>query len=125
VHRALRRWTEQREQPELRARWLPVPQGRWLPVRQGRVPVQPELRGQVPVPWATEPGELPDRARGLKDAPLPPERLPWARRPVLMPWQQHRGRRCAVYAQRGPQWWKRRSERIRPVPAVLSLHLWK
>ncbi|MBP1136934.1 hypothetical protein JOE31_003166 [Arthrobacter sp. PvP023] len=33
--------------------------------------------------------------------------------------------RCGVSSQRGPQWWKRQSERIRPVPAVWLLHLWK
>ena len=55
---------------------------------------------------------------------LPRGRVPWGRQ-VPQPCWRRRGRRYAASARRGPQWWKRRSERIRPVPAVLLLHLWK
>jgi hypothetical protein len=39
--------------------------------------------------------------------------------------RRHPGKRREVSSRRGPQWWKRRSERIRPIPAVWLLHLWK
>lgn len=116
VRRAWRRWTEP---PELRQ-----------PVRRRG----PLLR--VPQPGRKEPPEpglqswfrLPSARREPARAPvvsLPG--WPWGRTRALRSSkrQVRRGRRCGVSAQRGPQWWKRRSERIRPVPAVWLLHLWK
>lgn len=39
--------------------------------------------------------------------------------------RRRRGRRREVSSRRGPRWLTRRSERIRPIPAVWLLHLWK
>lgn len=93
----------------------PALPGKWLPEL-------PERGLQVPGP---EPSELqvpvPERPDGMLRGGLPPEllreRRPWQRR--------HPGRRREASSRRGPQLLKRRSERIRPIPAVWLLHLWK
>ena len=65
--------------------------------------------------------------RLVSDGPPGGRRMPWGPPRVLLTSALllQRGMRCGVSAQRGPQWLKRRSERIRPVPAVWLLHLWK
>jgi hypothetical protein len=120
VRRAWHRWTVQPErapqaqmlQPEL----LPEPQPTERPGRG----LQPELQLGVPAPW-----ELPGPARAPDGKPRG-WRAPWAlQRELRTSKRRRRGRRCGVSSQRGPQWLKRQSERIRPVPAVWLLHLWK
>lgn len=121
VRRALHRWTAP---PWLQAQLLLLPG----PRGQGLLPEQaPTGRGLRPElqPWVPEPWELPDPARG-PDEKLRGWRAPWAlQREPRTSKRRRRGRRCGVSSQRGPQWWKRQSERIRPVPAVWLLHLWK
>ena len=121
VRRALHRWTVP---PGLPAQLLlqPGPRGQGLlPERAQTGPgLLPELQ-----PWVPEPWELPGPARGPDGKPRG-WRAPWAlQRELRTSKRRRRGRRCGVSSQRGPQWWKRRSERIRPVPAVWLLHLWK
>ena len=97
----------------------------------GQAPQEQVQRGQVPPrrvlpepePWVLR-GPEPERPDGM----LREQPEPWGRLQVRgqLPWQRlHRGRRREASSRRGPQWWKRRSERIRPIPAVWLLHLWK
>ena len=78
-------------------------------------------------PVLPEPSELRGPARCGRDGLPPGWRVPWGLprglRTSKLPGR--RGMRCGVSSQRGPQWLKRQSERIRPVPAVWLLHLWK
>ena len=112
--------------PEWTQQELQVLPGQVLTVLQ-ELPVQqpqglPERGLQVPGP---EPSELqdpvPERPDGMLLGGLPPEllreRRPWQRR--------HPGMRREASSRRGPQLLTRRSERIRPIPAVWLLHLWK
>ena len=122
-HRAWRRWTEHSKLEHLQTE----PRGRQALPRRGLPGLLPGrgLPGPVPVPWGPEPWGQRGRGPALTDVILLRVPAPWVRRRALLTWQRRRGRRYAASARRGPQWWKRRSERIRPVPAVLSLHLWK
>jgi hypothetical protein len=137
-----RAWRPSRGRPEPGRREQPEPGPQGQPERRGRpVPEQPvpgqrepgpqgqpERRGPLPVlrPWAPQPWGRRGQARAPCGA-LRGWRMPWVPTRVLRTSKLllRRGMRCGVSSQRGPQWLKRRSERIRPVPAVLSLHLWK
>jgi len=99
-----------------------VPREPELPVQALPMTGLPTMELKAPGPEPSVlPGPVPEQPGGMLPDGLPRERLRGRR--TLQ--RRHPGRRREASSRRGPQWWKRRSERIRPIPAVLSLHLWK
>ncbi|MCW2133587.1 hypothetical protein B0G38_002764 [Arthrobacter sp. VKM Ac-2550] len=114
--------------------WQPEPQARPGPEPGEPVPlVQPEPGQPEP-----EPGQPELQAHWVRPAVRQLASLRfWARASghppaSVQPWlpergkhssPERRGRRREASSRRAPQWWMRRTGRIRPVPAVLLLHL--
>jgi hypothetical protein len=108
----------QRQQPPELTMPEPEQQAR-LQQEQVLLPWQLVPERRVPVPWGQQ-----DQAQA-PGVQVPGWQQAWMGRRLRLRKRRRRGKRCGVSSQRVPQWWKRRSERIRPVPAVWLLHLWK
>ncbi len=128
AHRAWRPWKARLVQPELQRLLEPPELTTPEPEQQARLqqervllPWRPVPEQQVPEPWRQQ-DQAQAQAPGVQ---VPGWQQAWMGRQLRLRKRQRRGKRCGVSSQRVPQWWKRRSERIRPVPAVWLLHLWK
>ncbi|GLU57895.1 hypothetical protein Pure05_09750 [Paenarthrobacter ureafaciens] len=102
-------------------------QPEWMQPEPRAPPEQAWRQPELPEPEQPEPSVLQVPESAQPDGMLPVLRdvlqVQLRGRRTLQ--RRHPGKRREASSRRGPQWWKRRSERIRPIPAVWLLHLWK